>query len=195
MSNTTGEKLLLKQLQDGLEKAYHALFMQYSTALTLFAVKILKDEALAMDVVQNVFLKLFEERESLQIHTSLRSFLFQSVRNRCLNELKSGQIKARHHQQMSFSTADFTPEIQLQMEAAELESSMAKVVSELPVQCKRIFEMSRLEGKSNAEIAEELHLSKRTVETQISKALKQLRQKLAYWLIQVGWILLGLGIP
>ena len=115
----------------------------------------------------------------LNIKVSLKSFLYQSVRNRALNEIKSKQIKNRHHEMILVGSSESNHETDNLIQEAELEIRIVQAVALLPAQCKRIFEMSRVEGLSNTEIAESLQLSKRTVETQISKALKALREQLA----------------
>lgn len=85
--------LVMQQLKAGKESAFHTLFKKYFSVLTLYAYKILKDEDAARDVVQSVFTKVYEQRDTLEIRVSIKSFLYQSVRNRSLNELKSIQIK------------------------------------------------------------------------------------------------------
>lgn len=170
--------LMMKQLKEGKESAFHTLFKKYFSVLTLYAYKILKDEDVARDVVQAVFTKVYEQRETLEIRVSIKSFLYQSVRNRSLNELKSIQIKKRHHDIIFVNGTELGDDGDSFMEAAELEIKIAQAIGRLPSQCRKIFEMSRMEGMTNSEIAEDLQLSKRTVETQISKALKSLRSQL-----------------
>ena len=167
--------ILIQQLRDVKEVAFHTLFKKYFSALTLFSYKILKDEDMARDVVQTVFTKFYEQRETLDIRISLKSFLYQSVRNRSLNELKSQQIKNRHHENIFVQSTELSDDGDAFMEEAELEMKIVQAIGQLPGQCRKIFEMSRMEGMTNSEIADDLNLSKRTVETQISKALKTLR--------------------
>lgn len=171
--------LFIEQLKEGKETAFHALFKKYFGPLTLFAYKIVKDEDEARDIVQTLFSKIYEQRMELNIKVSLKSFLYQSVRNRALNEIKSKQIKNRHHEMILVGSSESNHETDNLIQEAELEIRIVQAVALLPAQCKRIFEMSRVEGLSNTEIAESLQLSKRTVETQISKALKALREQLA----------------
>ncbi len=171
----TDDFLLIQQLKEGKEVAFHTLFKKYFSVLTLFSYKILKDEDAARDVVQSVFAKFYEQRESLDIRLSLKSFLYQSVKNKSLNELKSQQIKNRHHENIFAHSSELDDDGDTFMEESELEMMIVQAVGQLPGQCRKIFEMSRMEGMTNSEIAEDLNLSKRTVETQISKALKSLR--------------------
>ncbi len=155
--------------------AFRILFDRYHTALTLFALRFLGDEDAACDVVQTVFLTIYEQRGRLEIHTSLRSFLYQSVRNRCLNEIKSRKVRRLYFDAELAQSEPGSPAVEQAVEQSELEARLAQAVEQLPPQCRRVFELSRYDAVPNAEIAEQLNISKRTVETQISKALRHLR--------------------
>jgi len=178
MAYTGDDKKLLDGLINGLESAYEELFMTYYAQLVVFAQKILSDEDLSREMVQDVFVMFYEKREVLNIHTSLKSHLYQTVRNRCLNEIKRNQIRREHHSGIFIDKKNQEAYLDDKMQETELEARIFSVVETLPRQCKRIFEMSRYEGIPNQEIAEKLQLSKRTVETQISKALKIMRKQL-----------------
>lgn len=166
---------LIKQIAEGDEKSFNMLFERYFTSLTLYATKILNDQEAATDVVQNLFVQLYEERENLKIQ-NVKSFLFQATQNRCLNELKHKKIEHIYSEHTLNTSTEENNETEELIEAAETEARIAEAISQLPDQCRRIFEMSRIEGLKNDEIATMLNLSKRTVETQISKALKNLRE-------------------
>ena len=178
MAYTGDDKKLLDGLKAGKEAAFEELFMTYYAQLVVFAQKLLGDEDLSREMVQDVFVMFYEKREVLNIHTSLKSHLYQTVRNRCLNEIKRNQIRREHHSGIFIEKKNQEAYFDDKMQETELEAKIFSVVSSLPKQCKRIFEMSRYEGISNQEIADKLDLSKRTVETQISKALKILRSSL-----------------
>jgi len=178
MAYTGDDKLLLEGLKNGFEEAYEKLFLIYYAQLVVFAQKILGDEDLSRDMVQDVFVMFYDKREALNIHTSLKSHLYQTVRNRCLNQIKRSQIRRDHHAGMFIDKKRQEAFFEDKMLETELETRIFDIVVSLPKQCRRIFEMSRFEGVTNQEIADKLNLSKRTVETQISKALKLLRQQL-----------------
>jgi len=193
MAYTGDDKKLLDGLMKGLESAYEELFMTYYAQLVVFARKILGDEDLSREMVQDVFVMFYEKREVLNIHTSLKSHLYQTVRNRCLNEIKRNQIRRDHHSGIFIDKKNQEAYFDDKMQETELEARIFSVVGSLPKQCKKIFEMSRYEGIPNQEIADELNLSKRTVETQISKALKILRNHLKDYveivLFTIFWML------
>lgn len=165
---------LSSALKRGEEEAYRRLFDQYYGRLVLFANRMLNDLDLSRSTVQDVFVMLFDKKEEITIHTSLNSMLHQMVRNRCLNLLKRDKMKRAHHQQIFLQSDEIEQPLET-LEYQELENAIHSIVEGLPAQCKRIFILSRTKGKSNQEIADSLQLSKRTVETQISNALKQLR--------------------
>ncbi len=186
------DQLIVEQLKEGKEVAFHAIFKKYYSSLTLFAYKIVKDEDVARDIVQNLFAKLYEQRATIEIRISLKSFLYQSVRNHSINEINSRKIRQKHHDIILLQTDDSSVQGDELMEQAEMEMKVVQAVAKLPTQCKRIFEMSRFEGLTNGEIADSLNLSKRTVETQISKALKSLRDQLSDLLPIISLIILKL---
>ena len=170
------ESELLQRIHQGDEQAFEALFKEYFRVLSVYAKRFVNDLDLAQDIVQEVFVRFYENREKLAVHTSLKALLYQSVKNRCLDQLRSAQTHQGHHEQiLNFNKGSDIDAVDI-MEQLELEERIFKSISELPEQCQVIFRMSRFEGKRNQEIAEALDLSKRTVETQISNALKRLRK-------------------
>lgn len=169
------------------------LFKEYYSILTVYANKFLKDLDDSREVTQDVFVKLYDKKECIKIHTSIKSHLYQSVKNACINVIKQKQNRALHHENILYLNNDVSYEDDGIHEQTELEYEIFKAIDELPEQCQRIFRLNRLEGLSNQEIADYLEISKRTVETQISKALKSLRLKLSPTLIHllVMWFLYG----
>ena len=168
---------IISGLKAGDESTYKQLFNEYYLLLSAFAKKYVDDLEVAKEIVQDLFVHLFEIRNSLIITTSLKSYLYRSVRNRCLNHIKQIQGQERNLENLKLQEASGSDSEDKIMET-ELEYRIYKIVSQLPEQCRKIFRMSRVEGKQNREIAQTLNLSIRTVETQISKALKILRNNL-----------------
>jgi RNA polymerase sigma-70 factor, ECF subfamily len=171
---------IIDQLKNGDVKAYEKIFHQYYGSLCLFAKKIVRDMDKARDIVQETFVKFYTDRETLQINTSLKSYLFKCVYNACLNSVKQHKTHSLHHEYLK-QHIPFSDDHDMVVKA-ELEDMIRVTVEHLPEQCRRIFKMNRYEGKKNSEIAEELGISIRTVETQISKALTVLRTTLADFL-------------
>jgi len=170
---------MIKGLRSGRESAYEQLFKEYYKPLSVFASGYLEDLESGKETVQDLFVYLYEKRKTLVITTSIKSYLYQSVRNRCLNQIKHQQVRKMHQDRMKPDMQE-SENLEDKIRETELEHMVSKVVDQLPPQCKRIFTMSRVSGRSNSEIAEQLKITKRTVETQISNALKVLREKLEY---------------
>jgi RNA polymerase sigma-70 factor (ECF subfamily) len=174
----TDSKFLIDRLKNGSESAYELLFKEYYKVLVIFATKYLKDVEASKELVQELFVHIYERRENLDINSSLKSYLFRSVHNRSINYINSRKIREKYAEHYS-QTADIKQNtLEQDVNASELENALHTAINQLPPRCKVIFKMNRFDGLSNNEIAEKLTLSKRTVETQISKALKILRVKL-----------------
>ncbi|MDG5800859.1 RNA polymerase sigma-70 factor [Marinilabiliaceae bacterium ANBcel2] len=180
MSNKEGklnEALIISGIKKGDEAVFKHLFDTMYHQLVVFAARFLQDFDLARNVVQDVFVKLYDKRDELNIHTSLKAHLYQSVKNRCLNVIKRNNMEQEHHQYIVYSTNE-TIRPQETLEFEDLQNTITSTIEKLPKKCRKIFKMSRNEGMSNQEISDRLDISKRTVETQISKALKALRTEL-----------------
>ena len=177
-SLNTDSTLLIRQLKSGHEAAYELLFREYYKILTVFANKYLTDLEAAREIVQDLFVNLYEKRENLEINSSLKSYLFRSVHNRCINQINALKIRSQYAEQAGYYADIQENSLENEVNKTELEQALYQAISELPPKCRIIFKMNRFEGLSNSEIADKLTLSKRTVETQISKALKTLKVKL-----------------
>lgn len=161
----------------GRESTYRDLFAEYYRPLSVFAMKYVGDLETAKEIVQDFFVHLFQNRESIVISTSLKSYLFRAVRNRSLNYIRKNKSN-RHHLEQYSAGQESTEDLEAKILETELEHRIFKIVNDLPPQCRKIFTLSRVNGLSNKEIAGQLQISIRTVETQISNALKTLRSKL-----------------
>lgn len=182
-SNITDSELMA-QISRGNGRAFRVLFDRYYTPLTIFADRMLGDTDAAVDVVQSLFVAVYEQRETLSV-SNVKSFLYQSTRNRCLNEIKHLKIHNKYADSQVATESELSDDVEENIAAAELQARLTNAIAQLPAQCRKIFEMSRFDGLTNAEIAEQLNLSKRTVETQISKALASLRKSLGPMLFAI----------
>lgn len=171
------------------DAAFELMFKTHYKALHAYANVMLKEDDLAEEIVQGMFLKFWEKRELLNIQTSIKAYLYKCVYHDCLNHLKHEKIKSKH-QEFTYHTMDTHQEpASAKVELTELEVNLRKALNELPEQCRTIFQMSRFEELKYREIADQLGLSIKTVENQMGKALRILRLKLADFLTL---ILLGI---
>jgi RNA polymerase sigma-70 factor (ECF subfamily) len=164
---------------------FERFFNQYHARLVLFAARFTDDIEAARDIVQEVFLKTWENRDQIVINTSLHSYLFSAVRNRCANLARQKSISGRYisetEQALKQMEADYYQSVDEQnanLYRNETGEKIRDIINELPVKCREIFEMSRFQDLKSKDIAEKLHISVRTVETQIYRALKYLKEKL-----------------
>ncbi len=168
---------MMEGIRAGRESTYKQLFQDYYRPLTVYALKYVSDLESAKEIVQDLFVHLYENRRTITITTSLQSYLYQSVRNRCLNQIKKQLSQKKHLDQFQDEQQSFE-DMEAEINKNELEHRIFQIISSLPSQCRNIFTLSRVKGLKNDEIAIQLDISKRTVETQISNALKALRSKL-----------------
>ncbi len=172
---------LLAHIRQGDEGAFDVLFRRYYGPLVGLAESMLRTRAVAEEVVQDVLLELWRRREGLIVTDTLRAYLFRSVRNRSLNELRRGKVeKAGEPYARGETSAPATAQTDLDNE--ELNLAISTAVAALPDPCREVFEMSRTHNLKYSEIAETLGVSIKTVEARMGRALKELRERLAAWL-------------
>lgn len=163
-------------LGENPEKGYSSIFDTHYSAMCAFAMKYVDTSFEAEQCAMDVFLKIWEKRMELEIKTDLKYYLFASVRNRALDLIRKNSRKSSLDSETFnyIPSADPDPQERLFWKNAVIRVEAA--IEDLPARCKRIFLMSRYDGKKYHEIAAELNLSVKTVETQISRALKSLRE-------------------
>jgi RNA polymerase sigma-70 factor (family 1) len=157
---------------------FEELFKQYYAPLVAYACRYVSNVDIAREIVQDFFVRFYEKRHTLTIGISVKSYLYRSIYNCCINYINQRNIQEKHLKNIDLERGD-EENLEDEINTVELQYKIFEVIEELPAKCQRIFKMNRLEGLKNEEIAKQLNLSKRTVETQISKALKVLRKKLA----------------
>ncbi len=171
----------LQATDTGSTMAFEDLFKSHYKRLHAYACTIVKDEIMAEEMVQQVFYKLWEKRDRIQVQQSVTAYLYRSVYHESINYLRHAKVKsayqfhAAYHTSHQESTSGRTA-------LRELEQKLDTALKELPQQCRTIFQMSRFEELKYREIADQLGLSVKTVENQMGKALRLLRVKLADFL-------------
>ena len=167
------------------------LYLSYYSALKRYAFTMLDDQPAAEEMVQQVFFKILERKNPIIIHTSIKAYLYKSVNNECLNYIKHQKVRKgfENHSNQIMKEQSESPAANLQLK--ELEQQIRKAINELPEQCRTIFQLSRFEELKYTEIAAQMGLSIKTVETQMSRALKKLRVQLADYLPLLIWLLIN----
>jgi RNA polymerase sigma-70 factor (ECF subfamily) len=177
------ESELLERLRMGSEPAYDTIFRTHYPQLVVIAQAMLGDRAEAEEAVQEVMLELWRRRESLLVDTSLRAYLFRATRNRALNKIRHERVVREGETRAGAETA-IPPRADQNLTQTEIDSALHRAVSELPARCREVFELSRVHGLRYAEIAQVMDISVKTVEAQMGKALRIIRERLAPWLPQ-----------
>jgi RNA polymerase sigma-70 factor (ECF subfamily) len=173
---------LIITLKAGDLTAFEMLFRTYYQPLCNYAFTFVQDRDEAEEIVQSTFLNIWEKRESLSIHTGVKPYLYAMVRNACLNVIKHEKIK-QQHAAMEMAVAERSTEsVARTVMASELETKIYQAMDRLPEQCRLIFKLSRFEELKYAEIAQQLNISIKTVENQMGKALRIMREQLKDYL-------------
>lgn len=162
--------------------SFETIFKTFYKGLHQYAFTLIKNESAAEGIVQQVFLKLWEKKDELLIDVSVKSYLYKSVYNHCLNFIKHQQVKLVHEKYVTKQPLSLAEGAEGKVLGKELQSHIQAALNELPPQCGAIFRMSRFEGLKYQEIADQLGISVKTVEAQMGKALRLLRVKLSEYL-------------
>ncbi len=170
------EQLFLEVSTHSDHAAFQELFHRYYAPLCAYAYKIIGNKDDAEDTVAHVFFKVWNKRQGINITSSVKYYLFAITRNRCIDQLKKNKrYQSNAEVQEGYALADKGADIE---QTYQLRIKLTKVkerISSLPPKCQLIFKLSREEGLKYQEIAEKLSISIKTVETQMTKALKELR--------------------
>jgi RNA polymerase sigma-70 factor (ECF subfamily) len=184
------EKQLVDSINKGELEAFHHLYIEYYSSLCIYAKNFTRNKEIAEEVVQDVFISIWEHKGHLNIESSLKSFLFVSVRNGCLNHLKHLLVVNKFNLYYTQLLKDAQDLFNVSREtgdsllmANELEEKIFKEIELLPEQCRRIFIMSRFDCLTHQEIADKLGVTINTVHRQTSIALEKLRLALKNYLM------------
>ncbi len=183
------DKILLAGLKKNKESAFDELFRKYFQNLTWFAMKMVKSRETAEEVVQDLFVNFWEKRHDLELKVSIKAYLYRAVYNNCIHASRKEKL---HDSSELTLVNELTEDFNDILETSELEARIYGLIEELPTECKRIFKLSRFEELKYKEIARQLQISIKTVETQMSRALKFLRKHMSDYIKLL--ILFGLDI-
>lgn len=182
--NNLSNEFLLERLREGDRKVFTLLFNYYYSGLVIYADHFLHDLEMAEDVVQTAFIRLWENKQAIK-SASIKYYLVNSVKNNCIDIIRKEETHKKYSQRQVNQQKDYQGEFWAETELREI---IENAVNKLPPRCREIFILNRYENLKSKEIAQRLHLSPRTVETQILKALKLLRKDLKDYLFQLLFI-------
>lgn len=178
--NQVSENIIFQKVRNGDRQAFHSLFQIYYQPLFLFALKFVGEEQ-AKDIVQDCFYVLWQDREKIEISTSVPAYLFTMVKNMCYKYLKSEQKKKLNQHNFGLKLKQEELQYYINSEKSILEFAVKdrieRVINQMPSRCCEVFKKSRLEGFSNKEIAEAFNISVKAVEKHITKALQLFRDE------------------
>ncbi|BDD10701.1 DNA-directed RNA polymerase sigma-70 factor [Fulvitalea axinellae] len=183
MNSRNLNEFVFNAFQSGDERAFEYIFDAYYGQVVGFCAQFVYDDA--ESVAQDTFVRLWASRSKVEKPQGIRSFLFTIARSECLNVLRRKTVASKYQDHLlwekeaslnreTLKSFDFNS-----VEFAELEDLFMKAVETLPERCRQVFVMSRMEGMKNREIAEELGLTTKAVEANITRALKHMREHLS----------------
>ncbi|HKC34643.1 MAG TPA: RNA polymerase sigma-70 factor [Chitinophagaceae bacterium] len=181
------EKELLQGLQSGQESAFRTIYEKYASALIHFAAARLSSLEEAKDLIHDLFVYLWEEKENIHITHSLQAFLFAAVRYRIIDRIRHDMIREKYAASLQGLPGIEKPEAENNLASKELQSKIENAVNELPPRVREVYQLSRDKHYSIAEIAAELNLSPQTVKNQLTTALSHLRSALKSLILLLFW--------
>ncbi|GAB3649760.1 RNA polymerase sigma-70 factor [Echinicola sediminis] len=185
--NSPSDTQLLLRLKQEDHAAFQLIFDKYWKRLYRYAYSIYRDEAICEDCVQEIFISLWEKSKETDI-LHLENYLFKALKYKLSGQIKKLKFDNTHKDALKLLSESVSADEQSPLEYKELEQTLSSHIAQLPGKCHEVFVLSRINHKSNSEIAQELNISKRTVETHISNALKLLRTKMSetsYFLVLI----------
>lgn len=183
------DRNIVDALRQGDEQVFETIFRTYYERLCNYANTILNDMDEAEEMVQGAFLTVWEKHDTLEIHTSVKSYLYRAVHNSCLNRVKHYKVRKTYGDAVKKQSEPLHDDASQDLIGSELDAIVANAIDSLPDQCRLVFKLSRFENLTYAEIAEQLGISVKTVENHMVKALKVLREKLKDYLPVLIWLL------
>lgn len=185
----TNNESLIESLKQGDQKAFAYLMDQYHHRLCVYVNSLANDHYASEDIVQNVFLRLWERRGSLKSERSIKFYLYKSAYNDFVNQYNRASLfplEKRYHKVLTATVMDDDTE-----HFENMLKTVDKEIQKLPPKCREVFVLSKKEGLTNLEISEHLHVSVKTVESQMTKAFAILRKSLKEKIQIFNFLLFG----
>lgn len=192
--NDFDDRRWIENVKKGDEKSFELLFKKYYMPLARFAWRYVNSKAIAEELVQDLFTTLWEKREEWDDRKgTVRSYLYKSVQNLSLNHQKHQRVKNEYDQQWMEQKENPEMEFRDEYREQQIRKAVAKAIEELPERSKMIYKLHRYDGLTYPEIAEVMGISEKTVESQMTRTLKILRERLSWLLPFLFFALLAAG--
>ncbi|HNW57128.1 MAG TPA: RNA polymerase sigma-70 factor [Bacteroidales bacterium] len=169
---------IIRRIRKGDVEQFELLFRSSYVSLVRYARNLIKDQDNAEEIVQDLFFRLWQDKEKINIESSLNGYLYRSVHNRCLHLIRHEKVVSHHAGEMAMLEPESPESPSDILHYKELQTRIDRILERLPQRCGQIFCMNRFEGLKYAEIAEKLSVSIKTVEANMGKALKEFRKEL-----------------
>ena len=171
----------IEKMKAGDRESFNQVFRRYYSPMVRFCVRYVADSDLASEIVQDLFVKLWSNREKISFNTSFESYMLTSVRNSALTYINKERSHAEANLRVFSEESDNTDPSET-LQSNNLEESYRKILKDMPEKRREVFLASRYDGLKYSEIAEKLGISQKTVEAQMSAAIKQLKDGLKAYL-------------
>ncbi len=168
-------KILLSQLREGSERAFEQLYHIHSSMLLANIRSLVKDPEASCDILQDLYVKVWEYRETIDPNRSYEAFLFTMARNLVYDHLRKIALDKKKRLELLNVVLESYPHVEEHILAKEQEGLLAHAVNRLPEQCRKVYTLSKLEGKSHQEISHLLRISLATVNNHMVKANREVR--------------------
>jgi RNA polymerase sigma-70 factor (ECF subfamily) len=169
---------IIRRIRQGDTGQFESLFRSSYVSLVRYAKTLVKDHDTSEEIVQDLFVRLWQDKEKIKIESSLNGYLFRSVHNRCLHLIEHNKVVEKYAQELAYSQPENQDNPMESINYKDLQAKIAGILERLPERCGRIFCMNRFEGLKYTEIAEKLSVSVKTVEANMGRALKEFRKVL-----------------
>jgi len=181
----------ISPLSANARNQFIGLYQTYHKRLCLFALKFIRNQESAEDIVQEIFISLWERGYAINFDDTLQMerYLFKSVFNNCITHLKRSKSRHNHNEQVMLELMTTSADIDEHILSKELHEQIESIIQELPQKSKEIFRLSREEGLKNKEIASKLKLTEKSIEYHITKTLKHFKEKLIDYVILALFII------
>ena len=190
MSRFDDHSYLLFLLKEGKEKGFKIIYDRYADRLYQYVFRRVKVREVTEEIVQEIFVSLWMRRNTVEITTSLESYLFASARYALLSYFRSERVRRHYAEHFSAFVAAQAQDnsVEEMMDVKDLERSIDVSMSSLPERCRTAFRLSRIENEPIQGIAKRMNISRRTVENYLARAMKHLRTSLGDFLAVLAWL-------